>query len=284
MDSTHAYGAVDTEGGRPLKNATPGKLAAFVVSSFVVGIIIPGLACDGQDPSKFTCTPGLENSAWCDTNPLDVAVSEAVVVAPRTVGLLSHAFTVVASPVVGIGSMVRLRGPGTLASDMAVYTGTQLVTVGLNSIAKCRARRQRPCFHFGRQNETELGLAPALMEHEQFVSFYSGDSALAFSLYSAALALIIARGWRTHALQLSKVGAVLASIGVFGRVVGFMHWFTDAMTGATAGLIVGFGLPTLLFCADTPKNALATAFRLPARGEASTDLLPTTESDGGTVP
>jgi|EP01043_Picozoa_sp_COSAG02_P007084 membrane-associated phospholipid phosphatase len=269
-----AYGA---EGGRTLKNASRGKLAAFVTVSAVFGFVLPGLIFSGQKSSDFTCTPGSENSAWCETDRLDVAVSEAVVVAPRAVGLLSHAFTLGASPIVGIGSMVSLRGPGTLAEDMAVYTGTQFVSVGLNSIAKRFFRRQRPCYHFGRENETEA----IIFAGQEWVSFYSGDSAMAFSLYSAALALIVARGWRAPAVKLSKIGAVVASIGSFLRIVGFMHWFTDVVVGVVVGLVIGFGLPTVLF-AEAPKDALARAagfYPAHSDSQASAALLSVTGID-----
>jgi len=65
---------------------------------------------------------------------------------------------------------------------------------------------------------------------------------MAFSLYSAALALIVARGWHTPTQKLSKVGAALASVGSFLRVVGFV--------GVVLGLAIAkFAIRGVLFCA-----------------------------------
>jgi hypothetical protein len=253
---TTAFAAYGTEGGRPLRNATPRSLCAFLAASAAFGLLLPRLLFGGQDPSRFTCAPGSEYSGWCDPNALDVAVTDAVVVAPKATGLLSHAFTFVASPAVGISSMVRLRSRGTLAPDLAIYSGTQLVSFGLNSMSKKFSRRQRPCYHFGRQNETEA----VILRGQEWVSFYSGDTSCGFSLYAAALALVAARGWRTQARTLSKVGGAVASIGSFLRIVGFMHWFTDVLVGVIFGVAVGFWLPTLLFSAEPPKEAFANAF------------------------
>eukprot|EP01046_Picozoa_sp_COSAG06_P055843 COSAG06_NODE_10384_length_1690_cov_3.989315_2_plen_160_part_00 len=49
------------------------------------------------------------------------------------------------------------------------------------------------------------------------------------------------------------VGGLVAGLGGLLRIVGYMHWATDVLTGAAFGTLCGYGLPVLLF--DTSKRA-----------------------------
>jgi hypothetical protein len=143
------------------------------------------------------------------------------------------------------------------AQDAVLVLDTALVALGINSLAKIGARRQRPCFHYGLQNESEVGLlSQAGQAHEEFLSFFSGDATIAFVTYSAGVCLAHLRG-RSYASSshplavkgvspLAVVGGFFAWLGALLRVVAFMHWMTDVLMGVLVGSICGC-LPLLLF-------------------------------------
>ena len=106
---------------------------------------------------------------------------------------------------------------------------------------------------------------------EEWLSFYSGDTALGFSLYAAALALLVARGWDGQARKLSRFGGPVALVGAFLRIVGFMHWFTDVLVGVIFGVLIGFGLPTLLF-SEEPVMQAFRVFNCCCRADAAGEL------------
>ena len=238
-----------------LRNAQrPAILVFFVLSAtfcvFGRSLVLPDYP---RQSRFFTCAQGLPTSAWCETTGLDLALTDALV--PRgslaRVGLLSHLFTLAACPVVSLASVLAPLAPGTpgrpcahAGQDAAIWSGTQLVTLGLNTLIKDATRRQRPYAHYGRQNDTEAstnfpGTGP-------WVSFYSGDTALAWSFVAAAAALASARR-RAYAARLAQLGSALALVGSALRVVALMHWSTDVLVGILFGCLVGAGLPTLLF-------------------------------------
>jgi membrane-associated phospholipid phosphatase len=112
-------------------------------------------------------------------------------------------------------------------------------------MAKIGAQRQRPCFYYGLENLTEVYDNPS----EQFVSFYSGDATIAFSTFGTGILLAIARN-RFYVKIYSNLGFILAFTGAFLRIVAFMHWTTDVLTGIVTGFLIGFGVPYLIFLKD----------------------------------
>jgi hypothetical protein len=127
-------------------------------------------------------------------------------------GYASHLLTFVACPYVSLVDIFSARGgPDDVQrlhsrQDFAVWGGTQLSSAGLNALTKHSSRRQRPCWHFGRESETEAADKP----WQQWVSFYSGDTAMAWSFVAAAAALAAARGREWQPLW--QRGALLAAV------------------------------------------------------------------------
>ena len=233
---------------RPLRNASARSLLAFFATSVFTGLVVPALVF-ARGPDMYKCEEGLPNSGWCATNSFDVGVTHVLAHAPLMTGLSSHLFTLVACPMLGLSSVLaplRRAQAGMPRAhahqDAVIWGSTQLLSLGANTVAKKGLRRQRPCYHFGREGETEAALLP----NQQWVSCYSGDTAMAWSFIVAAVALAAARG-RTNAAELAKLGAKLAGIGSVLRVVGLMHWTTDVLLGVFFGCLIGGGVPTLVF-------------------------------------
>ncbi len=161
-------------------------------------------------------------------------------------------FTIGLTPAVAIGSSVvgaagAKRG-GYAVADTVIIIDTFLISTGLNSIAKVGARRQRPAFHHGRADLTEADNAP----HEEFVSFYSGDTTWAWTLAASGTTLAYLRGYE-HAHWVALGTGSLALVGSFLRMAADMHWFTDVLVGASVGTVVGAGLPLLLHRRASPQ-------------------------------
>jgi len=123
-------------------------------------------------------------------------------------------------------------------------------------MAKYGAMRQRPCFHYGKQNYTELSLGYFAESKEEFVSFFSGDATIAFVTFASGLVLAKLRG-RSYARAspevlkgiispMALIGGSIATLGACLRLVSFMHWATDVLTGIFVGSLCGF-LPYFLF-------------------------------------
>ena len=89
---------------------------------------------------------------------------------------------------------------------------------------------------------------------QQWVSFYSGDTAMAWSFVGSGVALAQARGRRAVSGRLVRVGGGLAAVGSLLRIIGDMHWCSDVLVGVIMGWVVGWGLPTLLFGKTPVRN------------------------------
>jgi membrane-associated phospholipid phosphatase len=223
-----------------LRNTGPWFLGGEFVSSVLVGFVVPDLVTKAPED------PILCEDAWCETNGFDVALNEALVWAnPRAAAVTSHTFTIGITPVAAFGSLIVSAtgaGHGTYAiQDSVIVLDAFLVATGASSIAKITARRQRPAFHYGREDETEAADHP----DEEFVSFYSADTTWAFSIAASASTLAFLRRYE-HAEWIAVGTGVLALTGSVLRISADMHWATDVLAGAAAGTAIGIGIPVLL--------------------------------------
>lgn len=236
-----------TSSALPLRNVTRGRLTAFVALGLFGYYVLPDLTFPNwfSDWAQLRCDGAVSEDqlGWCTTNEFDLTVAETLVLAPRMTGYLSHVFTFAACPGLALWSLSEVQ-PAHAWENRAAFVGTNLVSATLNIHAKRMFRRQRPCFHFGREASTQ---AADLAGWQQWVSFYSGDTAMAFSFVSTGVALTAARGRAIQARDLARVGGCLAAIGSVLRIVADMHWGTDVLVGCFMGCTVGGGLPTLLF-------------------------------------
>ena len=139
------------------------------------------------------------------------------------------------------------------AEDLLAVTEAVLLSVDLNQLVKSGAGRLRPsAWAKGRLHGTESNR-----------SFYSGHTALAFSLASAAGAVSTIRGYRS-APWVWAVGMSLAAGVGWLRVGADAHWVTDVVAGAVVGGAVGFAVPWTL---HRPRGGKEPAVQLlPAPG------------------
>jgi membrane-associated phospholipid phosphatase len=212
---------------------------------------------------------------WCSVNAFDLAITKAIVAPnPKLAGLASSVFAFGISPLIAFGSaLVPLFSKGAepsvhAAHDVLIILGASLATLGLNSLVKGKANRQRPCFHYGEASLTEAAEDP----EEEWVSFFSGAATIAFVCFATGLCLAKLRnrsyssGTHRYAFRgvspMAYFGALFASLGAVLRVVGYMHWMSDVLVGAFVGFIFGYFLPPLLFKGPTIEaqddQALAT--------------------------
>ena len=57
---------------------------------------------------------------------------------------------------------------------------------------------------------------------------------------------------------MSFIAGFFASLGAFLRIVGFMHWTTDVLTGVFVGSMCGTGLPMIVFKIKNNKERIET--------------------------
>jgi membrane-associated phospholipid phosphatase len=137
--------------------------------------------------------------------------------------------------------------------DLLSVTEAVLLSVDLNQLVKSGVGRLRPsAWADGRLHGTESNR-----------SFYSGHTALAFSLASAAGTVSTIRGYRT-APWVWAVGMSLAAGVGWLRVGADAHWVSDVLAGAVVGGAVGFAVPWTL---HRPRGGKEPSVRLlPAPG------------------
>lgn len=184
--------ALPADGGQQPEAATScGKVALFFVFAILVFAAVPDALVDTDLSKPINCTTG----AYCTTNPFDVAMTK-LLVAPkplvRSVGYGSHVLTMVISPLLALGSAIVHTSDPIIhaAQDVGITVAVALISLGINTVFKCVVRRQRPCFDDGMQSETEAAAHP----NEQYVSFFSGDTTVAFVTFTVGLRLAQLRG------------------------------------------------------------------------------------------
>jgi len=232
--------AEDVSEMHALRNTGGWFVAGEFVASGLVGFLLPDLVL-GEQPETLTCA-----DAWCEVGGFDTAMRDLLRAGnPKPVGTVSHVFTVGLVPAVGAAALIvpaAIEGEaGEGVADAVIMVNAFLVATGPNSIAKVTARRQRPAFHFGVEDQTEAAGHP----DEEFVSFYSGDTTWAFALASSSTTLSFLRDHDWAPITGISTG-VLALTGGALRVTADMHWTTDVIAGAVAGTAIGVALPLAL--------------------------------------
>uniref|UniRef100_A0A6U5KB34 Phosphatidic acid phosphatase type 2/haloperoxidase domain-containing protein n=1 Tax=Corethron hystrix TaxID=216773 RepID=A0A6U5KB34_9STRA len=216
------------------------QLAPVVSGSLLFWLVLPKLLPARGGGAALACG----TTAWCASDAIDLAVSEILVFMPLFSGLLSHVFTMVACPVLSLHALraANLDSAGTFRQDSAIFVATFAVNMGVNRIVKDASARQRPCYYWGREGATEA----SLFHSQEFRSFYSGDTSLAWAAVAAATSLLVCRGCNEAARRVAVRGAALAGVGSLLRIVGDMHWLTDVLVGTLAGIAIGAGMPPLI--------------------------------------
>jgi membrane-associated phospholipid phosphatase len=195
-------------------------------------------------PSLLFDTP--TRCKWCEPTAFDESVRNTLVAGePKWVGYVSHGVSLGAVPLLAIGGSVfeaREAGHGEYAlQDAWIITNAFLVTTAIGNTVKKNVARRRPAFTHDVGDRTEAVDFP----DQQFLSFFSLDTAWAFSIAASGTTLAYLRGYESAPVVLAG-GAVLATLAGVMRISADMHWATDVATGALVGTAVGVGLPLLM--------------------------------------
>jgi membrane-associated phospholipid phosphatase len=131
--------------------------------------------------------------------------------------------------------------PSYFAQDATIIMESFVVSQLANQVVKFSVRRERPFVHVLPEDQKDDTEHP----RDNNVSFYSGHTAMAFSLVTAAGTVSELRGYK-HRWLIWAVGLpAAASVGLM-RMGADRHYLTDVLTGALAGSLFGVGLPLLL--------------------------------------
>ena len=205
-----------------------------------------GVLWIGSELTKEKIAP--ETCRWCDSVPgVDRSARDHLKWEnTKRADDLSDVLDFVVLPVMVLGGDALLASQHGLLSgwdeDALVIVEAVVASAVLNQVVKMSVGRERPFVHALETDEEK-----AATEHpdDNNLSFYSGHSALAFSLVGAAGSVAHMRGYR-HAWVVWPVGGALAATVGYLRIGADKHWFTDVTTGAVLGGAIGVGLPYLL--------------------------------------
>lgn len=209
--------------------------------------------------------PAPRECAWCAPTGFDVWVRDRLVVeSSRPPATVSHVLSYGVIPLAAAMSLLLPAlndGSGQHAlQDIWIAMDGLVLTLGVSQGTKRLTARRRPAFYYGREADTEYASNPS----QANLSFFSGDTAAAFSLAASATTLAYLRGYAV-APWLAVGGGMLATgIGVL-RIAADMHWATDVLAGAVVGSAVGTGLPLLLHQREGADGS-AGAFVVPLLG------------------
>ena len=157
---------------------------------------------------------------------------------------MSHVLSFAVAPMMAVGftfwPAARTGHAGYGLQDGVIIFSAVAWTTGFTQLAKGRVSRQRPGYHYGMGGATEFGEG----SEQENLSFFSGDTSLAFSLIASAATVAYLRRYPTAPYLAWWGGGVAALTGVL-RIAADVHWATDVLVGAAAGTGVGVALPLL---------------------------------------
>ncbi len=214
-----------------------------------------------------------EECRWCSPPGVDLFLHSPWPDSGRDeVAFVSHALAFGALPLGAIGTAVLLP----LAHDepdrhalenLAIVSEAIMLNLALTITVKKLVARRRPAYFYGRGDACEFGAK----SEEKNLSFFSGDSSVAFTLASAASTLSFLRGY-PEAPYVLAAGSVLAGSAAVMRVASDVHWPTDVLTGSLVGTAVGVLVPLLLHPREETESASVSRASLGlrnSRGPAS---------------
>jgi membrane-associated phospholipid phosphatase len=139
-----------------------------------------------------------------------------------------------------LGGLSEGGGARTLAVDALIIGETIAVALAFTSISKAVVGRQRPYALTWPDEAFDGSPRPK----DENASFFSGHTAVAFSLVASSATVATLRGYRT-APYLWIGGLTLASATALFRISQDEHYFTDLLAGAIVGAGVGVAVPYL---------------------------------------
>ncbi len=131
--------------------------------------------------------------------------------------------------------------PRTGVVDVAIVAEAAGTAMLLTQIAKFTAARERPFVHALPEGEKARTQNPI----DNNLSFFSGHTAMVFASATAGGTVASMRQYST-APVVWALGLTVAAASGYLRIAGDRHYFTDVLTGALVGSVVGVALPLLL--------------------------------------
>jgi len=193
-----------------------------------------------------------DNCRWCDRNPdgtddlngFDRSARNALRWKnTSTANTLSGVFSYGLAPLVGTGIAAVVAHHddrlNELPIDILIVAEATVITGNLTELSKYSFARERPFVHYRSPAEREAKSAAG-----DNLSFFSGHSAVAFSLATAAGTVASMRKHR-WAPAMWIAGMTFATTGAYLRIAADRHYATDVITGALVGGGIGFGVPYL---------------------------------------
>lgn len=192
-----------------------------------------------------------DHCRWCEPNAFDAGIRTALrwdrVHAANT---LSNLTGYLGNPALAI-SVLGGSANGDwrrFYDDVTPVLQAGIVSGVLNWIGKAIAVRRRPFAAFK--------ATPVRAKHDYNTSFFSGHTALAFSMATSSGTVASLRGYRS-ATALWIGGLTLATATGYLRIAGDAHYATDVIAGAVIGGAIGVAIP-LLFHHDVLTDEPAT--------------------------
>ncbi|WP_369946333.1 phosphatase PAP2 family protein [Vitiosangium sp. GDMCC 1.1324] len=147
------------------------------------------------------------------------------------------------------------------AEDATIIVESFVVSQVVNQAVKFAAGRERPFVHVLPEDQKPLTDHPT----DNNLSFYSGHTAMAFSLVTAAGTVSELRGYKNRWLIWAVGLPVAASVGLM-RMGADKHYLTDVLVGAAAGSLFGVGMPLLLHKREDPTQTQGTGVSMQMSG------------------
>ena len=167
----------------------------------------------------------------------------------------------------GLGLLAanQAGSPENFALDTLLVAEATVVAGVLNQIAKFGFARERPFVHYLPRAPSairELTASPS----DDNLSFFSGHTTIAFALATSSATIATMRGYKLAPLIWGTGLAFGGTVGYL-RIAADKHYFSDVLTGAIVGSVVGVAVPLLLHSPrdDSPAaGASAQALGKPA--------------------
>ena len=230
-----------TEAPAPLLRALQNTGAGFLALETLGAVAIAATYSIAAGETPQSCH-------WCNPTGFDESLRDALVFdkdARKPAATVSHVLSLGVLP---IGSFTSLllpalsEGKGSYAlQDGWIMLNTFVLTLGIADGTKKLTGRKRPAFFYGEERDSEWDTNVS----EANRSFFSADTAWAFSFAASASTLAFLRGNRLAPFVAAGGGALALGTGVL-RVSADVHWATDVLAGALVGTGLGVAVPLLL--------------------------------------
>lgn len=175
---------------------------------------------------------------WCHPTALDVHVRNALLwddpTRARTISDVTG-FAVLPAFSIGLVALGSYEQTGEIrvVEDLVPIVETVAVSQLFVQGIKYVVARERPFVHYG-----------SGLDEDDYVSFLSGHSALAFAVVTSAGVVAHERHYASEP-YIWAIGLPLAATTAYLRIAADKHYFTDVTAGAALGVAAGLIVPTL---------------------------------------